>query len=115
PIVVPIYRTMDFLAIPSLGTVTLLQLTRSLFMLAVLLPVFITSKASRLSLALAVGWAFYALTGLSGMVGGDFFPTTIRWAHGVELMMDSIVYVKVATLLLAYPKSNTRDVQSLHA
>jgi hypothetical protein len=106
PIVVPFYKTLDFLVLPPFGFLIKLQLARSLCILAVLLLFFIVSKASRLSLGLALGWAFYAWTGLSGMVGGDFFPTPVRWAHGVELLMDSIVYVTAATLLLARPKTD---------
>lgn len=104
PIVLPIYKTMDFLVVPPLGEIIVLQLVRSLFILAVMLPVFISSRSSGTVLACALGWAFYALSGLSGMAGGEFFPTTLRWTHGVELMMDSIAYVGIATYLLARPK-----------
>jgi hypothetical protein len=102
PIVVPYYKSLDFLTLPPMDVLIQVQLTRSLVILAVILPVFIYSEAgSRISLIMTLSWSFYALMGLNGMIAADFFPTAIRWAHGVELLADSIAYALATVFLLA--------------
>jgi len=102
PIVVPYYKSLDFLTLPPMGLLIQVQLTRSIIILAAILPGFIYyGKAPRVPLVLALSWSFYALMGLNGMIAADFFPTAIRWAHGVELLADSIAYALATAFLLA--------------
>ncbi len=104
PIVLPYYHNLEFLVVPPLGTLVELQLCRSLLILAALLPLFVYWKGPKGRLILLLGSAFYALTGLSGLLAGSFLPTVIRWAHGVETLADALAYSTVAVLLLSSRK-----------
>jgi MFS family permease len=108
PIVVPYYESLSFLALPPMEVLIPLQLVKGLIALAVVLPFFFGEKGSKIRMALSLTWALYTLTGLSGLLMADFFPEAIRWAHGVEIFMDSVGYGIATTFLLAYPKKSRK-------
>ena len=100
PLVKPYYEGVAFLTLPTMGTLVTLQLVRSLLILVAVLPFFIYWKGGRGRLILVFGWAFYALTGLSGLLSGTFLPETIRWVHGAETLADAAAYAVVTAFLL---------------
>ena len=104
PLVKPYYEGVDFLTLPTMGTLVTLQLVRSFLILSAVLPFFIYWNGTKLRLVLVFGWAFYALTGLSGLLAGAFLPETIRWVHGVETLADAAAYAVVTAYLLSRKK-----------
>lgn len=106
PLVKPYYEGVDFLTLPTMGTLVALQLLRSLLILSAVLPFFIYWKGTRGRLILVFGWAFYALTGLSGLLAGTFLPETIRWVHGGETLADAAAYAVAMAYLLSRDKTS---------
>jgi hypothetical protein len=101
PIVVPYYEALDFLKIPPLSTLIPVAHVRSVLLLLVSLPIIIGWEGSRARLILGLGLGHAAAVGVGGLVQATFFPSVLRWVHGVEIFADSMVYAWVLVLLFA--------------
>ena len=99
PVVVPYYEALDFLKIPPLSTLIPVAHVRSVLLLLVSLPIIIGWEGSRARLILGLGLGHAAAVGVGGLVQATFFPLVLRWVHGVEIFVDSMVYAWVLVLL----------------
>jgi cytochrome bd-type quinol oxidase subunit 2 len=100
PIVVPYYQDPSFgLTLPGWGTIMPVVLLRSALVLAVTLPVVALWSRSRRSLRVTLSVALFAFMGLIGLAMTTFFPPTLRIAHSLEILGDSVVYAWVLVAL----------------
>jgi hypothetical protein len=101
PIVVPYYRQSGTgLVLPGMDQIIPMALLRSLLFLLACLPVLIAWQGSRLGLWLALGTALFLLVGGVPLFQATWFPTTLRIAHGLEILADSFAHAGVLVLLL---------------
>ncbi|PWB69111.1 MAG: hypothetical protein C3F15_15640 [Holophagae bacterium] len=101
PIVVPFYEDPSFgLTLPGWNTIFPVVLLRSALALAVTLPVLLLWSRSRRALFVSLAVAFFAMVGLIGLAATTFFPPTLRVAHSIEILGDSVVYALVLVALL---------------
>jgi hypothetical protein len=100
PVVTPYYRRLDFLVLPAMAALLRVAFTRSVLFLLVSLPVIVAWRLSRTRLMLALGVGHFVAVGLAGLIEATFFPAVLRWAHGVEILADSICYAAVLAWLL---------------
>lgn len=109
PIVLPYHEHLDFIVVPPLATILLLQAGRSALFLLVSLPVI----ASRGKLALALAAGHFTAIGLCGLAQATFFPTVVRWTHGVEILATCICYGAVLAWLLFSPSGSPASAAHL--
>lgn len=103
PAVKPYYEQGQFgLALPSTGTIILVQLLRSVLFLVAALPILIVGTAPRRHMVLALGLAFYVLVGLYGMIQTYWLAPTLLVLHNLEIFADSMVYALALALLLVH-------------
>ena len=100
PWVIEYYKQGQFgLTLPGTGVIILTQLLRSgLFFLAAL-PVLIVWSGSRRQLTIQLGFAFFVLVGLFGMIQTYWLGPVLVVVHSVEILVDSMVYAGVLALL----------------
>jgi hypothetical protein len=95
------------LKLPHASTLLAVQAIRSTLFLLPSLAVMEMWAGTRLGLWLALGWAHWALVGLSGLVmPTEFFSATLRLVHSLEIGADSFAYAGVLVALLA-PRRRT--------
>jgi hypothetical protein len=110
PVVIGAYRHgQSGLVLPAQHVVIAAVALRSLFFLAVTVPILRTWSGSRRGLVLTLGGAFFVMVGAVGLIVGTWMPATLRIAHGIEILLDSIVYAWVLVTLLV-PGQRARDV-----
>lgn len=107
PIVVPYYNELDFLQIPPMATLIPVLHFRSLLLLLVSLPILVGWDGSRCGLILGLGLGHAAAVGLGGLAQVTFFPEVLRWTHGIEILVDSLVYAWILALLFAAKPAKT--------
>lgn len=101
PLVVPAYQQgTSGLALPPMTVIVVVQLVRSLLFLASAAPVVLAFQGSWKQLAVRLGWAFWALTGLYGMASAVWMPWLLRLAHTVEIGADSFAWGAVVAWAL---------------
>ena len=106
PIVLPYYERIDFIVVPPLSTILLLLCSRSALFLLVSIPVVVCWDLSRSRLALALAAGHFTAVGLSGLIQATFFPTVVRWTHGIEILATSVCYgLALAWLLFTPPRA----------
>ncbi|GIU74061.1 MAG: hypothetical protein KatS3mg004_1148 [Bryobacteraceae bacterium] len=104
PIVVPAYEQQAAgLVLPPMQVILPTQLLRSLLYLGSALPILLGWAGGWKRLALRLGWAFWVLTGLYGMLTGAWMPVSLRLAHSLEIGADSFVYAFVLAWALRAP------------
>jgi len=108
PIVTPYYAELDFLKIPAMSTLVPVLHLRSTLIFLVTLPIIIGWNSSRARFILGLGLGNATAVGLGGLVQVTFFPAVLRWTHGIEILVDGLVYAWVLALLFL-PK--TRRVE----
>jgi len=92
------------LVLPSLGTVVGLQLLRGLILLPFALAVLgAWSPSATRSRLWVLGYALTAALGLFGLVQAHWMPISLRSLHSLEILADSMLYLFIATRLLALP------------
>lgn len=102
PIVLPHYEQVDFVVVPPLSTILAVLFSRSALFLLVSIPVILFWCRSRNRLAFALAAGHFTAVGLSGLIQATFFPTIVRWTHGVEILATSVCYgLALAWLLFA--------------
>jgi hypothetical protein len=75
-------------------------LLRSLLFLYACLPALIAWQKSRFSLFNILGSVLFALVGGLYMLQSCWYPTTMRVAHGLEILADSFTYAGALMVLL---------------
>lgn len=91
------------LTVPALGTVLAVQAVRGALLLAVTLPVVIHWSGTPQSLVWRLGLALFVLMGLFGLMPAYWLPVPLRVLHCVEILLDSVVYAWLISLLLLPP------------
>ncbi|MGH7993838.1 MAG: hypothetical protein ACREDQ_10000, partial [Limisphaerales bacterium] len=95
------YQNQSFnLQLPSLGVVIGVQLIRSLIALLVVLPVLVAWPGSRQRFVWTFGLGLFVVSGLYGLIQAYWMPWTMRSIHLVELLLDSLAYSGLLTVLL---------------
>jgi hypothetical protein len=101
PIVVPYYQQQGgFLVVPPFSTMIPLVAVRSIFFMAAAVGIVMLWTGTRKELALRLGLAIFCISGLYGLLLGDFFPTVLRWTHGGEVLGASLTYAAAVAWLL---------------
>jgi hypothetical protein len=101
PIITESYVTgVAGLMLPPLGTIALTQLGRSAIYLSAALPILVLARSSAKGLIARLGFAYFALVGLSGLAAATFFPMLLRVTHSVEICADSFAYAAILVVLL---------------
>lgn len=108
PIVVPYYEQLDFLKVPAMSTLLPVLHLRSALILLVTLPVVVGWDGTRARAIVGLGLGNAAAVGLGGLAQVTFFPPTLRWVHGAEILVDGFVYGLVLALLFI-PKSGSTE------
>jgi hypothetical protein len=98
------------LVIPSGTVVVSALLLKSGLLLAVITPLALGWTRSRGSLALALGFALFVLTGLVGLLQATWWPMTMRIALSAQILIASLAYA-TAVVALLFPKPK-KDHQS---
>jgi hypothetical protein len=111
PIVTPYWDALDFLVIPPFPTILVVLFTRSLLLLLVSVPVVASWNGTRGRLVLALGLGHFVAVGLTDLLQAPFFPAVMRWTHGVEILVDSMLYALVLARLLL-PRQQRGDEQA---
>lgn len=108
PFVVPFYRAGVLgLTLPPFSVILPVLFVRSALFLLACLPFLIFWTHSRLSLILSLGFAFWFLTGLFGLLQVFYWPPVMRIAHSLETGADSFAYAAALVFLfLPRPASN---------
>jgi hypothetical protein len=114
PFVVPFYRAGVLnLTLPPFSVILPVLFARSALFLLACLPFLIFWTRSRGALILALGLAFWFLTGLFGMLQVFYWPAAMRIGHGLELGADSFAYATLLVfLLLPRPRRNPVSTQA---
>jgi hypothetical protein len=113
PFVFEAYRQGQFgLVIPRQGIVMTAVSVRSLLFLAATVPILLRWLGSRRGLAVTLGSALFVMVGAAGLIVATWMPATLRIAHGIEILADSVVYALALVVLLAAPRSERQAVAS---
>jgi hypothetical protein len=96
------------LALPPLGVVVSTQLGRSLIYLASALPLVVLWSGTWRSLAVRLGWAWWVLVGLYGLLTAFWMPSHLRLIHALEIGADSFTYAFVFAWALRAPAAAAR-------
>lgn len=115
PFVGDVYQQGAFgLAVPSLGTLLVVLLVRSVLFCIACLPVVATWQGTRRDLWLSLGVALFVMVGLLYMLAGNWLPLSIRAVHSLEILADSLVHAAALSWLLGSGKAPapTRLAQS---
>lgn len=103
PLVVEAYSAPDsVLVLPPTRVVISVQAVRSVLYLLPTLAVMERWTGSQVGLWLALGWAHWALVGLSGLaIPNEFMSTKLRLVHSLEIGADSFAYTGILVAVLA--------------
>jgi len=100
PWVLEYYKQGQFgLTLPSTGVIVLVQLLRSSLFFLAALPIIIVWSGSRLKLTVLLGFAFFVLVGLFGMIQSYWLAPILRVLHNIEILADSVVYAGILAVL----------------
>ena len=100
PWVIEYYKQGQFgLTLPGTGAIILTQLLRSSLFFLAALPILIVWSGSRRQLTVLLGFAFFVLVGLFGMIQTYWLGPVLLVVHSVEILVDSMVYAGVLSLL----------------
>ena len=101
PFVIEFYREqMAGLTLPGWGQILPVQGLRSLLFLLACIPVALLWRGSRRGLFWHLGGALFAFVGGLYMLQAYWYPITLRVAHSLEILADSMLYAGVLTALL---------------
>jgi len=100
PWVIEYYKQGQFgLTLPGTGVIILTQLLRSSLFFLAALPILIVWSGSKRELTVLLGFAFFVLVGLFGMIQTYWLGPVLLVVHSVEILVDSVVYAGVLSLL----------------
>jgi hypothetical protein len=92
------------LTLPGTSVIILVQLLRSSLFFLAALPIIIVWTGSRRQLAVRLGFAFFVLVGLFSMIQTYWLGSVLLVLHNVEILVDSVVYAGVLSLLFIRKK-----------
>ncbi|MFW9812897.1 MAG: hypothetical protein ACFFF9_10595 [Candidatus Thorarchaeota archaeon] len=107
PLVLPYYTGGSVgydLALPAVEIVIILQTVRGFIYVTSVLPIVISVKLDRKSLAIILVALLYIAGALAVFVISDQFPVFLRIVHGIELFVDSLIAGVVIAFLLGKPE-----------
>lgn len=112
PFVIEAYSAENsMIVLPPMRAIIAVQAIRSMLFLLPSLAVIERWTGTRLGLWLALGWAHWALVGLSGLVMPlEFMSPQVRLIHALEIGADSFVYAGILVALFA---GRNREDESL--
>ena len=100
PWVIEYYKQGQFgLTLPSAGAIVLVQLLRSSLFFLAALPILIVWSGSRRQLTVLLGFAFFVLVGLFGMIQAYWLGPVLLVLHNIEILVDSVVYAGILAFL----------------
>ena len=100
PWVLEYYKQGQFgLTLPGTGVIILVQLLRSSLFFLAALPILIVWSDSRRQLTVLLGFAFFVLVGLFGMIQAYWLAPTLQVLHNIEIFTDSVVYAGILAVL----------------
>ncbi len=100
PWVLEYYKQGQFgLTFPSTGVIVLVQLLRSSLFFLAALPILIVWSGSRFKLTVRLGFAFFVLVGLFGMIQAYWLAPILQVLHNIEILADSVVYAGILAVL----------------
>lgn len=104
PLVADQYRQgVAGLVLPPMGVIVSTQLGRSLLYLASVLPLILLWSGSWKQLAVRLGWAWWVLVGLYGLLTAFWMPANLRLIHTLEIGADSFAYAFLLAWALRAP------------
>ncbi len=116
PLVVDDYRQgIAGLVLPPIEVILGTQLGRSALYLATVLPVILRWGGDWRSLAVRLGWAYWVLVGLYGLITGFWMPAHLRVIHSLEISADSFAYALVLAWALRAPARRAAAAAAPHA
>lgn len=95
------------LVLPPMRVIVPTQLGRSLLYLASVLPLVLLWNGSWKALAVRLGWAWWVLVGLYGLLTGLWMPANLRLIHSLEIGADSFAYAFLLAWALRGPSKRT--------
>jgi len=108
-------RGVNGLALPPIGVIVATQLGRSLLYLASVLPLVILWGGPWRALAVRLGWAWWVLVGLYGLITAFWMPANLRLIHTLEIGADSFAYAFLLAWALRAPSKRAAAPAMPHA
>ena len=109
PLVIDYYEQGLFgLSLPGWNQILPILLIRSFLFLIACLPILIAWQSSNRSLFLTLGISLFLLVGGLGMLHAYWMPTPLRVIHGLEILVDELVYSAVLVALFVGPISSKK-------
>jgi hypothetical protein len=101
PFVADIYAEGLYeMQLPTWGQMIPVQLARGLLFLLISLPVIAAWRKGNLHLIAVLGMTFFVLLSFMSVLTAYWLPLNFRLIHGLEILVDSLVYVAVLIWLL---------------
>jgi len=94
---------------PSANVAMSLELGRGLLFVLTLLPLVALLPGPRPALGLRLGLVLAVMVAVSPMLQTHWFPSTMRWLHGLESVGDSLAHGMVIAWLLGSPRGYLTD------
>ncbi|UCG55649.1 MAG: hypothetical protein JSU70_12360 [Phycisphaerales bacterium] len=114
PLVAEHYREqIGGLVLPDMEVIVGVQFVRSSLFLLAALGVLIMWSGSRRGLVLTLGFAFFVMVGLYGLIQGYWLSPLLRIVHSVEILADSFVYAWALVVLLVKPPVLTGGTEAV--
>ena len=102
PFVMDYYQQNNLsLTVPTVGVIIGVQVFRSILFLLVTLPILITWMGNKIQLVLFLGLAHFVFVFSYDFVLAIQLPFSLELIHGLEILLDSIVYAWVIVKLLS--------------
>ncbi len=114
PLVLPYYTDGGVgydLTLPTAEIVILLQTVRGFIYVLSILPIVISVKLDKRSLAIALVALLYIAGALAVFVISEQFPVFLRVIHGIELFVDSLIAGIVISFILGKSKEAVMNVE----
>jgi len=113
PFVMDYYQQSDLgLAIPGVGVIIGVQVFRSILFLLATIPILITWTSNKKQLVLFLGLAHFVFVFSYDFILAIQLPLSLELIHGVEILLDSMIYAWVIVKLLsegAFQHSHTKQ------
>ena len=103
------------LTVPSLSTLLGVLALRSMLFFVASLPIVVAWQGGRLRLILSLGLAHFVLVGLLYMLAATWMSPSLRFAHSLEILADSLVYVAALVWLLSAPRPQPQPLAPVGA
>jgi hypothetical protein len=110
PFVAEVYEGGELgVTVPSQSLIVCVVMVRSLFFLAVSIPVITRWGGSRRCLIYSLGAALTAMVGVAGLIEANWLPLQMRLVHMLEIAASSLVHAWVMVALLVPKAGRTEE------